>query len=194
MAKPAYLEDNSAELVRVIKNGAIFLRKVGATAPTGPDWTPTPTDGFLGYYSTDGYTLTPEPGSTEEMEGHNGDILITETAPGNWKVGVSALEGNERVNSAYFDIDPDQIGEDGSFTVDKASAALEYDMVTVGLDQRDRLVIAHYPRVKISDREAVTFNRTTLMAMGMTFRTFKGPKTSPYHFKAWGFVIDEAEA
>lgn len=191
MVKPAYMETGvDADLARLIKDGAIFIRPVGSTAPTGATWTPADSETQVGYYSDDGYVLTPVPGDETNLTGHNGDPLISESAPGWWTVGFSGLEGNEVVTSTYFDVDVDPV--DGSVTVSKAAASRRYDVITVGLDQQDRLILVHYPNVQIdnSSREGVTFNRTTLLAMGLTFRTFKGGPSAPYHFKAWGLVAD----
>lgn len=191
MAKPAYMDTgNDADLARLIKDGAIFIRPRGSAAPTGTSWTPVGGDTQVGYYSDEGYVLTPVPGDETNLTGHNGDPLIAEAAPGHWTVGFSGLEGNKVVNSTYFDAD---VAPDGSITVSKASASRRYDLITVGLDQKDRLILVHYPNVQIdnSSREGVTFNRTTLLAMGLTFRTFKGGADAPYHFKAWGLVADE---
>ncbi|MEZ5110923.1 MAG: hypothetical protein R2732_05410 [Microbacteriaceae bacterium] len=191
MAKPAYMDTgNDADLARLIKDGAIFIRQIGATAPTGTNWVPGGGDKQLGYYSDDGYTLTPVPGDETNLTGHNGDPLISEAAPGYWTTAFAALEGNESVTSTYFDVDVDE--DDGSVTVTKASASKRYDLVCVGMDQKDRLIVVHYPNVQIdnSSREGLTFNRTTLLAMALTFKTFKGGTSSPYHFKAWGLVAD----
>lgn len=191
MAKPAYMETGvDADLARLIKDGAIFVREVGATAPTGTTWTPSGGDKQLGYYSDEGYAITPVPGDETTLTGHNGDPLVSEAAPGWWTVAFSPLEGNQTVTSTYFDVDVDPT--DGSVTVSKASASKRYDLVCVGLDQKDRLIVVHYPNVQIdnSARQALTFNRTTLLAMGLTFKTFKGGSATPYHFKAWGLVAD----
>lgn len=185
---PEYLDDNAAGLVRLIKDGAIFLRDVGATAPTGTAWEPGATDKMLGYYSSDGFTLAPVPGDATDFEAHNGDVVFSDTKPGWWTLKVSSLEGREAANAAYFDLSESDIGEDGSITVDKASNLKEYDMVVVGLDQKDRVILAHLPMVKISEKEGITFNRSTLLALGMTWRTYKGSAATPYHFKAWGFI------
>lgn len=191
MAKPAYMDTgNDADLARLIKDGALFLREVGATAPTGTSWTPGAGDLQVGYYSEEGFVLTPVPGDETNLVGHNGDPLVSEAAPGHFTVGFSGLEGNETVTSAYFDVDVDPT--DGSVTVTSAAASKRYDLVAVGLDQKERLILVHFPNVQLdnSSREAVTFNRTTLLALGLTFRTFKGGASAPYHFKAWGFVAD----
>lgn len=193
MAKPAYLDQNAAELVRLIKDGAIFIRAEGSTAPTGAEWTPTPTDSLVGYYSEDGQELSPNPGDETEFVGHNGDTVISEQAPGYWTLGFSGLEGRQAITCAYFDIDPSELGVDGSITVDKASNSKRYDLILVGLDQKENLILVHFPSVQISEKEALTFNRSTLLAYGLTFRTFKGGSTAPYHFKAWGFINEEPE-
>lgn len=192
MAKPAYMDTgNDADLARLIKDGALFLRDVGSTAPTGTSWTPGGSDLQVGYYSDEGFVVTPVPGDESSFTGHNGDLLISEAAPGNWTVGFSGLEGNETVTAAYFDVD---VASDGSVTVSGASASRRYDLVAVGLDQKDRLILVHFPNVQIdnSSREALTFNRTTLLAYGLTFKTFKGGASAPYYFKAWGFVASDS--
>lgn len=187
MAAPAYLDSGvDASLARIIKDGAIFIREAGtADIPTGTGWTPSNADTQLGYYGEDGFTLTPVPGDSTELVGHNGDALINEQAPGHWTVAFAGLEGNETTAGTYFDT---TVAGDGSITVTTAAANKRYDIVTVGLDQEERLILVHYPNVQISEREGITFNRTTMLAMGATFRTFKGGAGSPYHFKAWGLV------
>ncbi len=193
MAAPAYLDQNAAELARLIKDGAIFIREAGATAPTGVEWTPGPTDGQIGYYSEDGFELAPAAGDTTEINAHNGDPVVADQMPGWWTVAFSGLEGRASVTAAYFDIDESDIGVDGSVTVTGASNSRRYDLVLVGLDQNEGLIVVHMPNVQISEKEAMTFNRSTLLAYGMTFRTFKGGPTAPYQFKAWGFVNEEGE-
>jgi hypothetical protein len=190
MATPSYMTTNDADLVRLIKNGAIFIRRVtdSPTAPTGTDWTPGVGDGAIGYYSDDGFTMTPVPGESTVITGHNGDDVVDEQGDGHWEVGFNGLEANESNAEAYFDV---EVGVDGSITLTSAAANTRYDLVCVGLDQSDRIVLAHFPNVKVSEREAMTFNRTTLMAYGMTFRTFLGDD-SAYHVKVWGAIPDES--
>lgn len=192
MAKPAYMETGvDADLARLIKDGAIFIRESGTTdIPDDENWTPTGTDAQLGYYSDDGFTLAPSPGDTTELTGHNGDVLVAESDPGFWTLQFAGLEGNEVTTAAYFDTEVDAL--DGSITVTSAAASKRYDIVTVGMDQKERLILVHYPSVQISEREGVVFNRTTLLALSATFRTFRGGAAAPYHFKAWGLVADDA--
>lgn len=195
MAAPAYLTTGiDATLARLIKDGAIFIREAGvADIPTGTDWTPTDADSQIGYYSDEGFELIPVPGTETTLTGHNGDPLISESEPGWWTVSFSGLEGNETITSAYFDVDVDLI--DGSVTVTTAAASKRYDVVLVGLDQRERVVLVHLPNVQLdnSSRTGLTFNRTTLLAYALQFRTFRGGASAPYQFKAWGFVADEFE-
>ncbi len=191
---PAYIaEGNDASLVRLIKDGAIFIREHGTSdVPTGPEWTPTNgANSRVGYYSEDGFTLEPSPGDTTTIAGHNGDDVIEEQAPGFWTLGFAGIEGNKHITAAYFDVD---VASDGSVTVTTAATNRRYDVVVVGLDQLDRAIIGHFPNVKISEREGLSFNRTTLLAYGLTFRTFKGTGASPYHFKAWGLAVPTVES
>lgn len=187
MPTPAYMTSGvDASLARLVKDGAIFIREAGtADIPTSETWTPTNAASQIGYYSEEGFTLTPSPGDTTELVAHNGDALINEQAPGHWTIAFTGLEGNETTTETYFDV---EAGVDGSITVTTAAANKRYDIVTVGLDQNDRLILVHYPNVQISERQGITFNRTSLLAMGATFRTFKGGAAAPYHFKAWGLV------
>lgn len=188
MTKPSYMDDgNAAELARLIKDGAIFVREYGISdIPTGTEWTPGNTASQIGYYGEDGYTLTPVPGDTTTFKGHNGDDLHEEQDPGHWTTQFAGLEGKQNLTEAYFDTEVD--ATDGSITVTSAAASKYYDIVTVGMDQNEDLILLHYPKVKISEREGIVFNRTTLLALGATFRTFKGGAAAPYHFRAWGLV------
>lgn len=187
MPKPSYVDtNNDAALARLIKTGAIFIREAGTTdIPTSAAWTPQSVASIVGYYSDEGFSLTPNAGDTTELTGHNGDPIVAESAPGFWALAFAGLEGNETTVEAYFDT---EVAPDGSITVTTAAANKRYDIVTVGVDQLERPIVIHYPNVQISEREGVTFNRTTLLALGMTFRTFKGGSAAPYMFKAWGLT------
>lgn len=187
MAAPSYVtENNSAELSRVIKQGAIFIRPVGTLdIPTGPNWVPANTSTCIGYYSEDGFTLTREAGDSTDFRGHNKDIVLSEEDPGYWTPSFSGIESNQVTIETYFET---AIGPDGSVTVTESGISKRFDIVTVGYTQKEELIIVHYPNVQISSREALQFNTTTLLAYGMTFRTFRGGQSAPYHLKAWGLL------
>lgn len=187
MPKPSYVDTtNDAALARLVKTGAIFIREAGTLdIPTSASWVPQSIASIIGYYSDDGFTLTPNAGDTTELTGHNGDPIVAESAPGFWTLAFAGLEGNETTVETYFDV---EVAPDGSITVTTAAANKRYDIVTVGVDQLERPIVVHYPNVQISEREGVTFNRTTLLALGMTFRTFRGGSAAPYLLKAWGLV------
>ena len=192
MADLDYLDDQrAAELARLIKDGAIFIRPEGATPPTGLSWKPGEDAGSVGYYGDEGFELAAAAGDSTDLTGHNGDVLVSDQAPGWWTVKFSGLEGRARITAAYFDVDEKDIGADGAVTVNSAANNKRYDIVTVGLDQKGRAALIHYPSVQISEKDSIVFNRTTLMAMGLTFRTFKGGSAAPYHFRAWGLIIDD---
>ena len=193
MAKPQYLTTgNDANLARLIKDGAVFIREAGTSdIPEDENWTPTDAATQIGFYSDDGFQVAPSPGDTTEHTGHNGDVLIAESDPGYWTIQFASLEGNKVSTETYFDTEVDPL--DGSITVTSAAANKRYDIVTVGLDQQERPILVHYPNVQISEREGITFNRTTLLAMSATFRTFRGGAAAPYHMKAWGLVASDSE-
>lgn len=184
---------NDASLARLIKDGRIFLAPYGAPAPTGPTWTPSAAYRDLGYYSEDGFTLSPQPGDNTQLKGHNGDIVVDESDPGNWTLAFSGIEEGKDITETYFDttVDP----EDGSFTVTKASVETYRSVVTIGIGSNGETILLHYPRVKVSDREDITFNRTTLEALGVTFSTYKDTSPdSPYQFKGWSTALQEKAA
>lgn len=190
MNQPAYLDDTrAAELARLIKDGAAFLRPVGSAPVTGLGWDGAANTQYcIGYYSEDGVELTAVPGDETEFQGHNGDVLVTDQQPGHWTVGISPLEARQNNIEAYFDA---EFQPDGSLVVSKASADKEFDLVLVGLDQRDQLIIMEFPRVKLNAREAITLSRTSLVMYGMTFRTFKHDLAgTPCHFRAFGLLPD----
>jgi len=121
MAKPSYVDTtNDAALARLTKTGAIFIREAGTTdIPTSAAWVPQSTASIIGYYSDDGFSLTPNAGDTTELTGHNGDPIVAESAPGFWALAFAGLEGNEPTVEAYFDTD---VALDGSVTVTTAAA------------------------------------------------------------------------
>lgn len=177
---------NNADNVRLVSDGRILLGAYGSEAPTGNDWVPGEGRTDIGYYSEDGFSLTPAPGDNKNFKAHNEDVVIDIDGPGQWAVAFSGIEQKKEVIEAYFDAVVDE--EDGSITIDRASIATYRDLVTIGIAGDDELIITHFPRVKVADREALTYNPGTINAYGMTFNTFKHP-TLGYHFKQWSTFL-----
>lgn len=173
---------NDADLVRLIADGRIFLADLTAPQPTGLNWTPTSEWADIGYYSEDGFELTPNPGDSTEMAAHNGDTVVEDQKDGNWGLKFAGIQHGAPITEAYFETEVDTAT--GHYKVTKASASKLRQVVTVGMSADGKVILAHYPRVKVSDREAVVFNRTTLNALGLTFRTFKD-QTLVAHFQVW---------
>lgn len=172
--------------VRLVQDGRILLGAYGITAPTGPDWDPTADlaskiRADLGYYGEDGFSLTPEPGDNKRFVAHNEDVVIDQDGPGTWAVAFSGIQRSIPLTEAYFDTEVDP--GTGSFVLTKASVNTFRDLITVGISGDD-VIITHYPRVKVADREAVQFGANALNALGMTFRAFRDPILG-YQVKQW---------
>lgn len=182
---------NDATKVRLVSDGRILLGVYGSAAPTGTDWIPGMGRTDIGYYSEDGFSLAPAPGDNKNFKAHNEDVVIDIDGPGQWAVAFSGIEQKKEVIEAYFDAIVNTI--EGSVTIDKASINTYRDLVTIGIAGDDELIITHYPRVKVADREGLTYNPGTINAYGMTFNTFKDPITG-YHFKQWSTFLKEVPA
>lgn len=177
---------NNPADVRLVQDGRILLGAYGISAPTGSAWDPTTDLGALtrvdiGYYSEDGFSLTPEPGDNKNFKAHNEDVVIDVDGPGTWAVAFSALEQKKAIIESYFDTTVNTA--DGSITLTKASIATYRDLITVGILGVD-VILTHYPRVKVADRSALTYNAGTINSFDLTFRAFKDP-TLGYIFKQW---------
>lgn len=180
---------NAAD-VRLVQDGRILLGAYGVTAPTGPDWNPASqltagTRADLGYYGEDGFSLTPEPGDNKRFVAHNEDVVIDQDGPGTWAVAFSGIQRSIALTEAYFDVEVDPAT--GSFILTKASVNTYRDLVTVGISGED-IIITHYPRVKVADREAVQFGANAINALGMTFRAFRDPNLG-YIAKQWDTTL-----
>jgi hypothetical protein len=183
--------ENDASLVRLIKDGRIFLGPYGAAVPTGHTFTPSAEYSDVGYYSEDGFTLTPEPGDNLQIMGHNKDIVFDEDEPGRWVYAFSGIQDGRPITECYFDTEVDPA--DGSYTVTSAAASTYRSLILIGEGSNGETILSHAPRVKVTDREAVTFNSTTLQALGMSFGTFRDSATaSPYQFRTWNSALIEA--
>ncbi|TXK17406.1 IPT/TIG domain-containing protein [Homoserinibacter sp. GY 40078] len=189
---------NNPDLVRLIKDGRILIGAYGVPdAPTGPDWDPSADIASgkridLGYYSDSGFTLTPEPGDNVNFKAHNSDVVLDEDGPGTWATQFSAIESGRKQAEVYFDAAID--GSSGHMRVSKASVKTFRDLVLVGISGDDDVVIAHFPRAKVADRDAITFGPADLNSYGMTLRAYRDPVLG-YQFDAWSTLwIDSAPA
>lgn len=97
---------NNADLVKVIKQYALFLVKKGETfaKPTSENWTPGELKP-IGYSSEDGAVIHPEPGDETEIKGHNGDTVYSETDGGYWTIQCAGIECRKSIAEAYFGVE-----------------------------------------------------------------------------------------
>lgn len=168
---------NNPSDVRLVQDGRILLGAYGISAPTGASWDPTSDlaahiRNDLGYYAEEGFTLTPEPGDNKQFKAHNEDVVIDIDGPGTWAAAFSGIQRSKTLVEAYFDtaVDP----ATGKLVLTKASVNTYRDLITVGISGED-VILTHYPRVKVADREALTYGPTAINAFGLTFRAFKDP-------------------
>lgn len=162
---------NEADNVAIVPDGIIYLADAGATLPASSEWTATEEYTEIGYYSEDGYQLTPQPGTETDLIAHNGDVPLSYTdSNGFWNLAFGPIETKQKIVETYFDATVDL--STGSVTVSRASTRTERVVVAVALPKDGRRIVKAFPRVKVSDREPITFNRTTLITYGMTFRTY----------------------
>lgn len=172
---------NNADNTAIVPDGIIYLGSVGAAAPTSSAFVPSTGYTEIGYYSEDGYTLTPNSPSTTDLIAHNGDtVQTTSDGNGSWALGFGPIETKQQIVEAYFDATVDLAT--GSVEVTKASVDTYRSVIAIALPKDGRRIVKHFPRVKVSDREGITFNRSTLLAYGMTFQTYKDTETG-YQFK-----------
>lgn len=167
---------NDASNVGIVPDGMLFLGQLGVAKPTSSLYTPTDMEA-LGYYSEDGYELAPAPGDTTDFNAHNGDIVDSSSAPGNWTAKFSAIESKKATVEAYFDAVVDL--SEGSITLSKASATKFWSLVAIAIRKDGSRVLKYFPKVRVSDRDSITYNRSTLIGYGMTFQTFPDTSVDP---------------
>jgi len=186
---------NDADLVRLIEDGRILLGAYGAPAPTGTSWDPssvlasgTYTD--LGYYSDSGFTLTPEPGDNTQVKAHNKDVVIDQDEDGTWAAQFTGIQQGRKQAETYFDAAIDSAT--GQMTVTRASVRTWRSLILVGnYGSGEDIIVVHAGRVKVSDRDAITFGPGDVNSYGMTLRMFKDP-TLGYQFRAWSTLWVDA--
>ncbi len=174
---------NSADNTAIVPDGILYLGAVGAAAPTSSAFTPSTGWTELGYYSEDGYSLTPNTPSETDLKGHNGDIVQTTSEDnGSWGLQFGPIETKKQIVEAYFDATVDLAT--ASVEVTKASVETYRSIIAIALPKDGRRIVKHFPKVRVSDRDGLTFNRNTLILYGMTFKTYLDATTG-YQFKVF---------
>lgn len=192
MADNTYITSgNNAALASLIKDYALFLFKNGETYtfPISASWTPPTGKRPVGYNSEDGSTLHPEPGDTNEIKGHNGDIVVSETDPGYWTVQFTGIECRKSIAEAYFGVEADK---DGAFHVKDATTPLSYGVVLAGLDQHGNPIVLGAANAKVSDRDDMTFKSSDTISFNLTMRFFKA--ADGFQFHVFGLLAAETAA
>lgn len=172
---------NNADNTRIVPDGIIYFGAVGATAPTGSAWTPSGSWTEIGYYSEDGYSLSANAPGTTDLNAHNGDIVKTTTEDnGSWNLQFGPIETSKIIVESYFDSTVNL----ATGSIEVASAAVNTDraIVAIAIGDDGKRIVKHFPKVRVTDRDGLTFNRNTLLMYGMTFKTYKDATTG-YQFK-----------
>jgi hypothetical protein len=172
---------NNADNTAIVPDGILYIGAVGAAAPTSSAFVPSTGYTELGYYSEDGYSLTPNAPSTTDLIAHNGDIVQSTTdGNGSWGLQFGPIETKQVTVESYFDATVDL--SEGSVEVSSAAINTYRSVIAIALPKDGRRIVKHFPKVKVSDRDGLTFNRSTLILFGMTFQTYKDATTG-YQFK-----------
>ncbi|RSX53027.1 hypothetical protein [Bifidobacterium samirii] len=174
---------NNADLVKLIKEAAIYQYDVAEDISFSASWTPGKDKLPFGYMSEDGITIHPEAGDSNDFTAHNGDTPVTWNSGGYWTIQFVGLEDKDLVVETYFDTSK---AEDGSLTISSAECNTYHQYVVAGLTQTEDLILLHLPKAKVNEREDMTWNISNLMNFGMTLRAYKTAK-HPYFMKAYGF-------
>lgn len=176
---------NDVNKVSLAVDGGIWIGPEGGVVGKIPDssaFAPG-TEGYdaVGYYSQEGSQLTPVPGTETSITAHNGDVVFDQAEPGWWTFAFGAIEFRNSISAEmFFDTPIDDT--DGSIEVTTAAVTTYRSLISIAINSDATKSLAFFPRVKISERQTINFNNTSLVALGATFKTFKD-NTLGYHFK-----------
>lgn len=182
-------KNNDAGKVRLIKQYALYLADSTDTAfvmPTSTDWTPPEGHFPIGYSKEDGAVLHPETGDETEIKAHNGDIVYSSVDGGYWTLQLGAIECKRRVVNVYFD----QTSGVDAVHVNGVTSNKEYKLVLAGLDQSDKPFILCAERVKVSEREDLTFTYSDTLTFSITFKILTPAGTGKNQFDIFGLAVD----
>lgn len=190
MADTSYISSgNNAELVKLIKDYALYLFPLAEGAPTLPtseQWTPPTGAKPVGYNSEDGAVLHPEPGDTTEIKAHNGDVVVSESDPGYWTLQIPGIECRRSIAEAYFGVTAD---EKGAFHVKDATSNIQYAWVLAAIDQYGNPIVLCGGKAQVSDRDDMTLGSTDVLTFNVTLKMFKG--ADGYQFHCYGLLAAE---
>lgn len=186
MADTSYISSgNNADLVKLIKDYALFLFREGETftMPTSVDWQPPAGKKPVGYNSEDGAVLHPEAGDTTEIKAHNGKVVVSETEPGYWTLQIPGIESGKDIVEAYFGTKAD---ENGNMHVKDATTNEKYGWVLAALDQHGNPIVVCGQKAKVSDRDDMTLSSTEVLTYNITLSMSEG--SDGFMFHAFGLL------
>jgi hypothetical protein len=192
MANTEYISSgNNADLVKLIKDYALFLFKPGEewTMPTSTEWQPPADKKPVGYNSEDGAVLHPEPGDTTEIKAHNGEVVVSDTAAGNWTLQIPGIQSSKDIVESYFGTTAD---EHGYLHVKDATTSTEYGWVLAALDQHGKPIVVCGKKAKVTDRDDMTLSSSEVLTYNITLSLFKG--SDGYMFHAYGLLPESSSA
>lgn len=163
--KDVITASHSSENVRVIKDYAVWLLSVATGLPTSTTWTPPSGTSPIGWNTEDGAELEFKSGDNTDIKGHDGSVVLSLSAPGNYTLKIPAMETTKAVAQAYFGV---TVGSDGSIHSAGNPSGM-YQLVLAGIDQNDKPVIIVLRDATITDRDSITLSAGKAMTMTMTF-------------------------
>lgn len=174
---------NSAN-VRLIKDYAVWLLPDATGLPTSTAWTPPSGVKPVGWNTDDGAEFAFEAGETNDIKGHDGSVVLSVGAPGNYTLKIPALEMTKTVAQAYFGV---TVGTDGAIH-SAGNPTGKYQVVLAGIDQAGRPVIIVLRDATITDRDSITLSAGSSMTMTMTFTAHTA--SDGKQFDAYGLTVE----
>lgn len=174
---------NSAN-VRLIKDYAVWLLPDASNLPTSTAWTPPSGVKPVGWNTDDGAELAFEAGDTTDIKGHDGSVVLSVGAPGNYTLKIPALEMTKTVAQAYFGV---TVGADGAIH-SAGNPTGKYQVVLAGIDHAGRPVIIVLRDATITDRDSITLSAGSSMTMTMTFTAHTA--SDGKQFDAYGLTVE----
>lgn len=176
-------KSHSAANVRVIKDFAVFLLTDTTNLPTGTSWTPPSGVTPVGWATDKGLTLSLKAGSTADIKGHDGGVVKSLTAPGNFTLKIPAMESRKSVAAAYFGVTV----EDGVIK-SNGEAGGTYQVVVAGIDEDGKPVVIVLRDATVTDRDDITLVGGSAIVMGITL-TAHTPSDGGTQLAVYGLTV-----